>query len=94
VPSLSVLDGWWVEGHIEGVTGWSIGEPGPGAEEAPGRSRDPRLLYDKLERILMPLFYRDRDRYMDVMLSCIAVNGSFFNTQRRVQEYVLKAYFR
>jgi len=42
----------------------------------------------------MPLFYRDRDRYMDVMLSCIAVNGSFFNTQRRVQEYVLKAYFR
>src|SRR5580704_7566754 len=27
VPSLSILDGWWVEGHIEGVTGWSIGEP-------------------------------------------------------------------
>jgi len=94
VPSLSVLDGWWVEGHIEGVTGWSIGEPGLGAEEAADRSRDAWSLYDKLERIVLPLFYRDRDRYMDVMRSCIAVNGSFFNTQRMVQEYVLKAYFR
>lgn len=26
VPNLSVLDGWWIEGHIEGLTGWSIGE--------------------------------------------------------------------
>src|SRR5207302_8667699 len=26
VPSLSIRDGWWVEGHIEGVTGWCIGE--------------------------------------------------------------------
>ena len=25
VPSLSVLDGWWIEGHVENVTGWSIG---------------------------------------------------------------------
>jgi len=94
VPSLSVLDGWWVEGHIEGVTGWSIGEPGLGTEEAADRSRDAWSLYDKLERIVLPLFYRDRDRYVDVMRSCIAVNGSFFNTQRMVQEYVLKAYFR
>src|SRR5215212_7792575 len=31
VPSLSVLDGWWIEGHIEGVTGWSIG---PSPEES------------------------------------------------------------
>lgn len=29
VPSLSVLDGWWVERHIEGVTGWSVGDASP-----------------------------------------------------------------
>ena len=24
VPSLSILDGWWIEGCIEGFTGWAI----------------------------------------------------------------------
>jgi len=93
VPSLSVLDGWWVEGHIEGITGWSIGEIGSGTDESGNRTRDAWSLYDKLERIILPLFYRDRDRYVDIMRNCIAINGSFFNTHRMVQEYVLKAYF-
>ncbi|MGB7294299.1 MAG: alpha-glucan family phosphorylase [Candidatus Aminicenantales bacterium] len=94
VPSLSVLDGWWIEGHLEGVTGWSIGETGSGAGENGSRSRDASSLYGKLEHVILPLFYRDRSRYLDVMRNCIAVNGSFFNTQRMVQQYVLKAYFR
>jgi len=94
VPSLSVLDGWWIEGHIEGVTGWSIGETRPGQEESRHESRDAQSLYDKLEHIILPLFYRERDRFVDVMRHCIALNGSFFNTHRMMQEYVLKAYFR
>jgi len=93
VPSLSVLDGWWVEGHIEGITGWSIGEIGSGTDESGSRTRDALSLYEKLERIILPLFYCDRDRYVDIMRNCIAINGSFFNTHRMVQEYVLKAYF-
>jgi glycogen phosphorylase len=93
VPNLSVLDGWWVEGHIEGLTGWSIGEPihGKGGERE--HSRDARSLYDKLEHVIVPLFYHDRHRIMDIMAYSIAINGSFFNTQRMVQEYVLNAYF-
>ncbi len=94
VPSLSVLDGWWIEGHIEGVTGWFIGETGPGNEESSNWSKDASSLYDKLEHIILPLFYRYRDRFVDVMRHCIALNGSFFNTHRMMQEYVLKAYFR
>jgi len=93
VPSFSVLDGWWVEGHIEGVTGWSIGETRRDTEESNNWSKDASSIYDKLERIILPLFYRDRDRFVDVMRYCIALNGSFFNTQRMIQEYVLKAYF-
>lgn len=93
VPSLSVLDGWWIEGHIEGVTGWSIGENKRGAGESNNRSRDASSLYDKLERVVIPLFYHDRERFIDVMLHSIALNGSFFNTHRMVQQYVLKAYF-
>jgi starch phosphorylase len=94
VPSLSILDGWWVEGHIEGITGWSIGETRPGHEQDSDWSSDASSLYDKLEHLVLPLFYRDRDRFVDTMRHCIALNGSFFNTQRMMQEYVLKAYFR
>jgi len=93
VPSLSVLDGWWIEGHIEGLTGWSIGENGAREGGAGDRSKDAVSLYDKLEKVILPLFYCDRDSFIDVMRFSIALNGSFFNTQRMMHEYVLKAYF-
>jgi starch phosphorylase len=92
VPSLSILDGWWIEGCLEGITGWAIGRDGTGAEV--NRSNDALSLYGKLEHTIIPLFYRDRDRYVEVMRNAIALNGSFFNTHRMIQEYVLKAYFR
>jgi glycogen phosphorylase len=89
VPSFSVLDGWWVEGHVEGVTGWSIG--GPDAEGDP--SRDAVDLYIKLERVILPLFYGLPFAYAEVMRAAISLNGSFFNTQRMVRQYVHNAYF-
>jgi starch phosphorylase len=89
VPSFSVLDGWWVEGHVEGITGWSIG--GPEAEAEP--SRDALDLYIKLERVILPLFYGLPFAYAEVMRSSIALNASFFNTQRMVRQYVHNAYF-
>lgn len=92
VPSLSILDGWWIEGCLEGITGWSIGSNGPGIDV--DRSKDALSLCNKLEETIIPLFYRDRDGYIKVMKSAIALNGSFFNTHRMIQEYVLKAYFR
>jgi starch phosphorylase len=92
VPSLSVLDGWWVEGWIEGTTGWSIGRPGQTGRGAADREKDAEMLYDKLEYVILPLYYKNRDRFVDVMRHCIALNGSFFNTQRMMAQYVLKAY--
>jgi starch phosphorylase len=91
VPSLSVLDGWWIEGHIEGITGWAIGEKG---RETGDRSLDASSLYDQLERAVLPLFYHERDRFIDVMRHAIALNGSFFNTHRMMQQYALNAYFQ
>ena len=83
VPSLSVLDGWWVEGCIEGVTGWAIGKPWQlGNEEGHDRSQDAASLYDKLENAVIPLYYNNRDQFAEVMRHCIALNGSFFNTHR------------
>lgn len=94
VPSLSILDGWWIEGCMEGLTGWSIGEAEGGKDEPRDRTNDVASLYDKLERVIIPMFYFDRDRFLSVMRHAIALNGSFFNTQRMVQQYVLNAYFR
>jgi starch phosphorylase len=92
VPSFSVLDGWWIEGCVEGVTGWSIGPP-DGTKGAVGdHTQDAVSLYDKLEEIIAPLFYKDRPGFVDVMRYAIALNGSFFNTHRMLQQYVLKAY--
>ncbi len=89
VPSLSVLDGWWIEGHVEGVTGWSIGQ----GEEAENDSRaEAASLYDKLEKVILPLYYKEADRFAHVMRSAVALNGSFFNTQRMISQYVRHAY--
>jgi len=93
VPSLSVLDGWWIEGCIEGVTGWSIGPADRKTAVVSDHSQDAVSLYDKLEQIILPLYYHRRDDYLDVMRHSIALNGSFFNTHRMLQQYVLKAYF-
>jgi len=90
VPSFSVLDGWWVEGHVEGVTGWSIGSSEANDADQSGDIGD---LYLKLERVILPLFYGLPYSYAQVMRSAIALNGSFFNTQRMVMQYVRNAYF-
>lgn len=89
VPSLSILDGWWIEGHIEGVTGWSIGD-GPQSEGDP--SSEVASLLDKLEHVIVPMFYDRPEEYGRVMRSAIALNGSFFNAQRMLEQYIHNAY--
>ena len=89
VPSLSVLDGWWIEGHVEGVTGWSIGSSSTEGDQ----STDAADLYLKLERVILPLFYGLPFAYAEVMRGAISLNGSFFNTQRMVEQYLRNAYF-
>jgi starch phosphorylase len=94
VPSLSILDGWWIEGCIEGITGWAIGHDHEAQEEHEDRSAEAANLYDKLEQVILPLYYNDRDGYINVMRQAIALNGSFFNTERMVDQYVTRAYFK
>lgn len=89
VPSFSVPDGWWIEGHVEGATGWDIGR-----EEIPETAADEiAALYNKLEKIIIPTFYGREQAYSEIMRLSISLNGSFFNTQRMVSQYMLDAYF-
>jgi starch phosphorylase len=86
VPSLSVLDGWWVEGCIEGVTGWAIPDSDTPEHEVAS-------LYQQLESTILPLYYGNPDQWRKVMRSTIALNASFFNTHRMLQEYISNAYY-
>ncbi len=95
VMNFSVLDGWWIEGHIEGFTGWSIG-PAP-HELTPGADadrRDSEDLYYKLENLIMPTFYGDRHTWVRSMQNAIGKNAYYFNSHRMMRRYVTEAYIR
>jgi starch phosphorylase len=89
VPNLSILDGWWIEGCIEGITGWSIGDGPDGPDES-----DALSLYEKLEKIILPLFYHDRPAWIKVMKGAITKNASYFNSYRMMRRYAAEAYIR
>jgi glycogen phosphorylase len=86
VPSLSILDGWWSEGCIEGVTGWAIPDEETQEEEVAG-------LYERLESTVLPLYHHRPEEWRKLMRSTIALNGSFFNTHRMLQQYIANAYY-
>ena len=86
VPSLSILDGWWIEGCIEGFTGWAIPDRETQDQEVDG-------LYERLESTILPLYYRQPAAWRKLMRSTIALNGGFFNTHRMLQQYIANAYF-
>ena len=77
----------------EGASDWGIGGDNNGAPGGEDGATDAQSLYSKLEMVVLPMYYRDQDRYIEVMRHAIALNGSFFNTERMVDQYVRKAYF-
>jgi starch phosphorylase len=94
--NFSVLDGWWIEGHIEGFTGWSIGGP-PTETELPGVSdaADAADLYDKLEKLIIPRYYdTNKSRWSRMMKNAISKNAYYFNSHRMMRRYVTEAYIR
>jgi glycogen phosphorylase len=89
VPNLSVLDGWWIEGCIEGVTGWAIGDSAGMPDD------NARMFYDKLEQVVLPLYYNsDHSGWIRVMKGAISKNASYFNSHRMMRRYATEAYAR
>ena len=89
VPSLSILDGWWIEGCIEGITGWAIGSL------TSTNGNDAIDLYYKLEQVVLPLYYHeDNSGWTKVMKYAISKNASYFNSHRMMRRYLIEAYTR
>jgi starch phosphorylase len=91
ILNFSVLDGWWVEGHIEGITGWSIG---PAHSSGNFQKEEIEDLYGKLREVIVPLYYRDRKAWIHMMKNAISKNASYFNSHRMMRCYVTEAYLR
>ena len=81
--NLSMLDGWWVEGCLEGVTGWSI---------ADGQDASP--LYEKLENVVLPLYYENRTQWIWMMKQAVSKIACYFNSHRMMRRYAAEAYLR
>ena len=82
-----MLDGWWIEGCIEGVTGWAI-------DDAAG-PQDIGAMYDKLEHVVLPLYYQRSDGgWVRLMKGAISKNASYFNSHRMMRRYATEAYSR
>jgi starch phosphorylase len=94
VLNFSVIDGWWVEGMIEGVTGWSIGRPPNGGfSEEELRKKELEDLYGKLEFIIAPTYYNNKDAWITMMKNAIGKTANYFNSHRMMLRYVTEAYF-
>jgi len=94
VLNFSVLDGWWIEGWIENVTGWAIG-PHPEENLATEEIEIQEIadLYNKLDYIIIPTFYQRRDEWITMMESAISKIAYYFNSHRMMRRYVTEAYF-
>ncbi|MEM2915536.1 MAG: alpha-glucan family phosphorylase, partial [Candidatus Bathyarchaeia archaeon] len=91
--NFSVLDGWWIEGWIEGVTGWAIGsQPGEQVSTEERKTRELDDLYGKLEYVIIPLYYNRRDEWVRLMKNSIGKIASHFNSHRMMYRYVTEAY--
>jgi starch phosphorylase len=93
VVNFSVLDGWWIEGCVEGLTGWAIGPlPDQIADEQERRKREIADLYNKLEYLIIPKFYQQRDEWINVMKNSIGKVAYYFNSHRMMRRYATDAY--
>ncbi len=93
VVNFSVLDGWWIEGCVEDVTGWAIGpSPQESISEDERRVRELEDLYNKLEYLIIPTFYKKRDDWIRMMEDSIGKVAYYFNSHRMMRRYVTEAY--
>ena len=89
VLNFSVLDGWWPEGCVHGVNGWQIGNGYEGEDQD---KIDTESLYEVLLKEVIPTYYEDRDRWIEMMQASIDMSQWKFSAARMVQEYYQRMY--
>ncbi len=93
VLNFSVLDGWWIEGWIENLTGWAIGPPNIDTLDNQALfQKEAEDIYNKLEYVITPMFYDRHDEWIKMMKNSIGKIAYYFNSHRMMRRYVIDAY--
>ena len=87
--NFSVIDGWWVEGWNENITGWAIGDE---SSHIGNEHYEREHMYSKLEHVILPMYHNDSKHWIEMMKNAISINGGHFQTHRMLLEYIAKAY--
>ncbi|MFL0554279.1 alpha-glucan family phosphorylase [Paenibacillus barengoltzii] len=94
VLNCSTLDGWWPEACLDGENGWQIGDGFESADPNELDRHDSAALYDTLFNRVVPTYYKDRPRWVQMMRRSIETTREAFSTKRMLEEYYQKLYMR
>lgn len=94
VLNCSILDGWWPEACLDGENGWQIGDGFESADPNELDRHDSAALYDTLLNRVVPTYYKDRPRWVQMMRRSIETTREAFSTKRMLKEYYQKLYMR
>lgn len=92
VLNLSTLDGWWPEACQHGINGWQIGDGFVSDNTHHQDEHDVRSLYHVLLGQVIPTYYQNRDRWVEMMKNSIQSTREQFNVRRMLEEYYEKLY--
>jgi starch phosphorylase len=87
VLNLSILDGWWPEACVHGVTGWQFGDGFEHEEEEIHDAHDLKALYKVLLEEVIPTYYENKSAWMDMMRESILQTKEPFAVKRMLEEY-------
>jgi starch phosphorylase len=92
VLNCSILDGWWPEACNHGVNGWQFGDAFVGETEAEHDKHDGDALYDVLLNEVIPTFYNDRKKWVEMMKQSIIDCREEFAVKRMLEQYYAELY--
>jgi starch phosphorylase len=94
VLNCSILDGWWPEACIDGVNGWQFGDGVSEGEVPDINAHDREALYDTLLKRVVPTYYENRTKWVEMMRESIRTTREAFATKRMLEEYYNKLYIK
>ncbi|KGG80509.1 alpha-glucan phosphorylase [Caloranaerobacter azorensis H53214] len=94
VLNLSILDGWWPEACEHGVNGWQFGDGFESENVAEQDAHDLKALYKVLLEEVIPTYYNNREKWVEMMRNSILSTKDKFAVKRMLEEYYEKMYIK
>jgi starch phosphorylase len=87
VLNVSILDGWWPEACNHGVNGWQFGDGYENKNEDKLDKNDLKSMYKVFIQDVLPTYYNNKDKWIDMMANSIESTKDQFNVKRMLEEY-------